>query len=307
MPMNVPFAGSHVRPVKAELSGDGGSIEVTVHNHDRAGLDDRAGVTLVAPNGETQSVPAVFDQYLPPTGQGGGASLGSDMWRANIPVSSLSPTMRGVSPLQLRVRAFVDEGTNHVESGSSVAVAVAGSTQPAHVALPAPENVFGNSSEFRARYQEKSSTALGQVSTTILPQDTSSQTYKNRSTQHFVKEIALQPTPEASSRLNGVSDIDAVLLPIFQRVDKHGTDHPQTAQPFVNYPYRADELAIQVTLRKQGDGSFRAEAPSGEAFARLTSIGGYYTNADDSLSGFAVRLSYASAPGQVEMVASDDR
>ena len=41
MPMNVPFAGSHVRPVKAELSGDGGSIEVTVHNHDRAGLDDR--------------------------------------------------------------------------------------------------------------------------------------------------------------------------------------------------------------------------------------------------------------------------
>jgi hypothetical protein len=97
MSMNVPFAGSHVRPVKAELSGDGGSIEVTVHNHDRAGLDDRAGVTLVAPNGATQSVPAVFDQYLPPTGQGGGASLGSDMWRANIPVSSLSPAMRGVS------------------------------------------------------------------------------------------------------------------------------------------------------------------------------------------------------------------
>jgi hypothetical protein len=303
MSMNVPFAGSHVRPVKAELSGDGGSIEVTVHNHDRAGLDDRAGVTLVAPNGATQSVPAVFDQYLPPTGQGGGASLGSDMWRANIPVSSLSPAMRGVSPLQLRVRAFVDEGTNHVESGSSVAVA--GSTQPANVALPAPDNAFGNSSEFRARYQAESSTALGQVSTTILPQDTSAQTYKNRSTQHFVKEIALQPTAEASSRLNGVSEIAAVLLPIFQRVDKHGTDHPQTAQPFVNYPYRADELAIHVTLRKQGDGSFRAEAPSGEAFAKLTSTGGYFTNSDDSLSGFAV--SYPSAPGPEEKVASTDR
>jgi hypothetical protein len=86
-----------------------------------------------------------------------------------------------------------------------------------------------------------------------------------------------------------------------------GTNHPQAAQPFVNYPYRADELAIHVTLRRQGDGSFRAEAPSGEAFAKLTSIGGYFTNADDSLSGFAVRMSYPSAPGRVETVASDER
>ena len=97
-----------------------------------------------------------------------------------------------------------------------------------------------------------------------------------------------------------------MLLPVFQRVDKHGADHPQTAQPFVNYPYRADELALHVTLRKQEDGSFRAEAPSGEAFAKLTSIGGYFTNSDDSLSGFTVRLSYPSAPGKLETVASND-
>jgi len=299
MPMNVPFNGSHVRPVKAELSNDGRSIEVTVHNHDHAGLNDRAGVTVLAPDGATHSVAATFDQYLPPEsgvdrrpagGQtsGGGAALGSDIWRAKVPVSSLPPSMQGVSPLQLRVRAHLDEGTARVESGSTVAVTLHASSST--VALPAPEAAFGASSEFRSSYRLDSSTSLGQLSTTILPKDTSAATYKNRSMQHFIKDLTLQPAPDAAARLASVSEFVVELLPIFQRVDKHGFNHPQTAQPFVSYPYRADDFSVRVTMKRQADGTFRAEAPVGEAFARLTSIGGYFTNADDSLAGFAARF-----------------
>jgi hypothetical protein len=288
MPLGVPFAGSHVRPVKAELSSDGRSIDVTVHNHDHAGLDDRAGVTVQAPNGATLSVPAEFDQYLPPDRLAAGAPLGSDIWRARIPVSSLPPAMAGVSPLQLRVRAHLDEGTHRVESGNSVAVVR--SPRPSRVVLPAPENAFGNSSEFRSPYRKESATELGHLSTTILPQETSAKTYKDTSMQHFVKEITLQPTPDAATRLIGVAELAVELMPLFQRVEKHGADHAQSSQPFVNYPYRADELAIRVALRRQTDGSFRAEAPSGEAFAKLTSTGGYFTHADDALTGFSVRF-----------------
>ncbi|MBM4280771.1 MAG: hypothetical protein FJ137_08425 [Deltaproteobacteria bacterium] len=286
--MNVPFAGSHVRPVKAELSGNGEAIEVTVHSHDRAGLDDRAGVTVVAPNGATHSVAATFDQYLPPPGTGGGARLGSDIWRARVPVSSLPPSMQGVSPLQLRIRAQLDEGTSHVESGTTIPVAPRAASST--VALPAPEASFGASYEFRSPSRMESSTALGQLSTTVLPQETSAATYKNRSMQHFIKDLTLQPTPDAATRLAGVTTLAIELLPVFARVDKHGYDHPQAAQPFVNYQYRADESAVRVTLQRQADGSFRAEAPAGEAFARLTSIGGYFTNADDSLTGFTARF-----------------
>jgi hypothetical protein len=80
------------------------------------------------------------------------------------------------------------------------------------------------------------------------------------------------------------------LLPLFDRTDKHGHDHPEAGQPFVTYQYRADDAAVRVTLQRQPDGSFRAEAPAGHAFAQLTSIDGYFAHSNDSLTGFVVRF-----------------